>query len=89
MRDWSPLLEMLTVIADRQADIIQAVIAVQGGKPPKIRPMPRPKTAADRINNPRRQHERILSKVMIQQPDGSQVSAAEASRNRMPVLPLP
>lgn len=89
MRDWSPILEMLTVIADRQADTIQAVIAAAGGKPPKIKPMPRPKTAMDKARDPRRQHQKILSKVMIQQPDGSVISALDASRRRMPALPLP
>jgi hypothetical protein len=89
MRDWSPLLEMLTVIADRQADIIQAIIASQGGKPPKIRPLPRPKTAIEKLSDPRLQHQKILSRVMIQQPDGSVVSAADAGRARMPALPLP
>jgi hypothetical protein len=89
MRDWSPLLEMLTLIADRQADVVQAVIAAAGGKPPKIKPLPRPKTAMDRINSPRKQHEKILSKVMIQQPDGSVVSALDASKRRMPALTLP
>lgn len=89
MREWSPLLEMLTVIADRQADLIQAVIAAAGGKPPKIKPLPRPKTALDRLRSPRKQHEKILAKVMIQQPDGSVVSALDASKRRMPALSLP
>jgi hypothetical protein len=82
MRDWSPVLEMLTLIADRQGDIVQAIIAAQGAKPPKIKSLPRPKTALDKLRDPRRQHQRILSKVMIQQPDGSVLSAAEAAAKR-------
>lgn len=89
MRDWSPVLEMLTVIADRQADVVQAVIAAAGGKPPKIKPLPRPKTALDKARDPRLQHQKILSKVMIQQPDGTTISALDVSRRRMPALPLP
>jgi len=90
MRDWSPELETLTAMVDRLGDIIQAVIAAQGGKPPKIKPMPRPETAMDAIRDPRRQHQKILSKVMIAQPDGSVLSAAEMSarRRRSPGVPL-
>lgn len=90
MRDWSPELELLTALVDRLGDVIQAVIAAQGGKPPRIKPMPRPTTAMDAIRDPRRQHQKILSKVMIAQPDGSVISAAEMSarRRRSPVTPL-
>lgn len=79
MRDWSPLMEAMATQIDRLGDVVQAVIAAQGGKPPKIQPFPRPKTATDRLNDPRRQHQKILSKVMIQQADGSVRSAAEMS----------
>jgi hypothetical protein len=91
MREWSPELEILTAMADRLGDVIQAVIAAQGGKPPKIKPMPRPKTAVEKLRDPRRQHRRTLSKVMIQQEDGTVLSAAEmagARRGAMPMLPL-
>ncbi len=90
MRDWSPQLEILTLLVDRLGEVIQAVIAAQGGKPPKITPMPRPKTAADELRDPRRQHHRILSKVMITQPDGSVVSAADlaVARRTGPRSPL-
>lgn len=89
MRDWSPLLEMLTVVADRQAELIQAIIASQGGKPPKIAPLPRPKTAMDKINNPHKQHMRVLSKVMIEQPDGTVISALDANQGRMALPQVP
>jgi hypothetical protein len=82
MRDWSPQQEVLTLLVDRLGEVIQAVIAAQGGKPPKITPMPRPKTAADELRDPRRQHHRILSKVMITQPDGSVVSAADLAAGK-------
>jgi hypothetical protein len=82
MRDWSPELEALYALMDRLGDVVQAVIASQGGKPPRIKPMPRPRTATDELNDPRRQHMKILSKVLITQPDGSVVSAAEQAQRR-------
>jgi hypothetical protein len=84
MREWSPELEMLAAIADRVGEVIQAVIAAQGGKPPKIAPMTRPRTASDVLNDPRRKHQRVLAKVMIAQPDGSVVSAAERTGRPQP-----
>lgn len=90
MRDWSPELEMLALMIDRMGEVIQAVIAAQGGKPPRIKPMPRPHTAIDELRDPRRQHQRIMSKVMITQPDGSMISAADLSgpRRAGPRMPL-
>lgn len=90
MRDWSPLMEAMATQIDRLGDVVQAVIAAQGGKPPKIKPFPRPKTAVEELRSPQHQHKRILSKVMIRQPDGSVKSAAEisAARRRMPALPM-
>jgi len=90
MRDWSPELEAIATAIDRIGEVVQAVIAVQGGKPPKISPFPRPKTATDKLNDPRNQHKKILSKVMITQPDGSVISAAEMAQRRrnMPAMPL-
>jgi hypothetical protein len=90
MRDWSPELEAMATAIDRIGEVVQAVIASQGGKPPKIKPFPRPKTATDKLNDPRQQHKKILSKVMITQPDGSVISAAEMAQRRrnMPAMPL-
>lgn len=84
MRDWSPLMEAMATQIDRLGDIVQAVIAAQGGKPPKIKPFPRPKTAMDKLNDPWRQHQKILSRVMITQLDGSVISAAEMTARRRP-----
>lgn len=90
MRDWSPELETLTLLVDRLGDVIKAVVAVQGGKPPKIASMPRPKTATEQLRDPRRTHRQILSKVLIEQEDGSLVSAADLSapRGTGPRMPL-
>ncbi len=89
MRDWSPEMEILVAAVDRLGEVIQAVIAAQGAKPPKIAPMPRPKTATEKLRDPRRQHQKILSKVMIAQPDGSLVSAAEMAQRRRSLPGLP
>jgi hypothetical protein len=90
MRDWSPEMEVLVAAVDRLGEVVQAVIAAQGGKPPKIPPLGRPKTATDKLRDPRKQHQKILSKVMITQPDGSVISAAEMAQRRrsLPSLPL-
>jgi hypothetical protein len=82
MRDWSMELEMLSLLADRLGEVIKAVVAVAGGKPPRIPPMPRPKTASDELRDPRRQHQKILSKVVIQDSDGSLTSAPAAAAAR-------
>lgn len=92
MRDWSPELEALYLHVDRLGEVIQAVVAAQGGKPPKIRPMPRPRTAADELKDPRKRHQQILAKVLIQQPDGSVITAAEQAQRGVQsrrVLPAP
>lgn len=88
MREWSLQMEALATMIDRLGDVVQAVIAVQGGKPPAIKPFPRPKTASDKLNDPRRQHQKNLSKIMIQQPDGTVLSAAEIAAKRGPGMPL-
>lgn len=78
MRDWSPLMEAMAVQVDRLGDIVQAVIAVQGGRPPKIDPFPRPKTAIDKLrDDPRREHFKVLSRVSIMQEDGTAVLAID------------
>jgi hypothetical protein len=78
MRDWSPLMEAMAVQVDRLGDIVQAVIAVQGGKPPRIEPFPRPKTAIEKLrDDPSREHFKVLSRVSIMQEDGTAVLAAD------------
>lgn len=89
MRDWSPEMEILVAAVDRLGEVVQAVVAAQGGKPPKIPPLPRPKTATDKLRDPRKQHQKILSKVMITQPDGTVISAAEMAQRAPRALPMP
>jgi hypothetical protein len=89
MRDWSPLMEAMASQIDRLGDVVQAVIAAQGGRPPQIAPFPRPKTAWEKLrDDPRREHFRVLSKVAIQQEDGSYRLAVDPDGPLMPGLVL-
>lgn len=74
MRDWSPELEMATVMADRLGDAIQAIIAVQGGKPPRISPLPRPRTAVEKLTGPEAQARKVLARVRLTRADGTTYS---------------
>lgn len=73
MSEWSAEVERLTDLVDRMGEVVQAVIAVNGGKAPKLRPQPRPKTALDRVREKRRyeHHKKVVSRVLIQNPDGT------------------
>jgi hypothetical protein len=72
--EWSPELEMLTNLYDRAGELIAAVVAAAGAKPPKVRPAARPTTALQRVR--RRQHlaahrslvARLLPHQAVQQP---------------------
>lgn len=55
LKDWSPEVDAIAKLADRINTLIQAVIASQGGKPPKLPLMDRPITAAERIARQREQ----------------------------------
>lgn len=49
--EFTPEVELLAAIVDRLGGVIAAVIGVNGGKPPKTRPWPRPVTAMDRAKS--------------------------------------
>jgi hypothetical protein len=49
MREFSPIVEVLSTIADRQAELAQVMAATKGAKPHRIDPLPRPTTAYARI----------------------------------------
>lgn len=63
LSDWSPEREMLAAIFDRLGHLTSALIAVNGGKPPKVSAFPRPETAVQRHREMQRQktHERLVS----------------------------
>lgn len=71
--EWSSELEKLTDVVDRLGEVMQAVVASNGGKPPKIRPQPRPRTAVDKLREKKRyeHHKKVVSRVLIQNPDGT------------------
>lgn len=71
--EWSPELEKITEVVDRLGEVMQAVVASNGGKPPKIRPQPRPRTAIDRMRERKRyeHHRKVVSRVLIERPDGT------------------
>lgn len=48
LSEWSPEVEVLAVVADRLAEVANTIIGVNGGKPSRVQPMPRPVTAIDR-----------------------------------------
>jgi hypothetical protein len=57
MREFDPVVELLSVVADRQAELAQIMAAHKGAKPRRVDPMPRPKTAYMRARNRKtRQH---------------------------------
>lgn len=71
--EWDLNAEKLTDIVDRLGELMQATVAAAGGKPPKVRPQPRPKTAIDKLREKRRyeHHRKVVSRVLIQQEDGT------------------
>ncbi|HEX8632244.1 MAG TPA: hypothetical protein VF755_29145 [Catenuloplanes sp.] len=66
MSEFSPELEMLTNVFDRLGELIQAVTAAAGGKPPKVRPHPRPRTAMDRVRQRRSmaKHRTVVARML-------------------------
>lgn len=86
--EWSPEVERLTDLVDRMGEVMVAVVASQGGKPPKLRPHPRPRTAVDRLREKKRyeHHKKVVARVLIQQADGSTtpVTVAKAAPKRLP-----
>lgn len=65
LSEWPPTVEYLAATIDRLGEVINAVLVSGGHKPRKIRPVPRPVTAATRVTNRRRQskHDRVRTRV--------------------------
>ena len=51
MSEWTPDVARLTDIYDRLGELVAAVIATAGGKPPKLVPSRRPRTELDRLRD--------------------------------------
>lgn len=66
MEDWSPEREALADILDRLGNLVQAVIAAAGAKPPRVAPAPRPDTAVTRLRSQRRveRHHALVARVL-------------------------
>lgn len=60
--DWSPEVSMMAKAVDRLGEAVAALIGLGGGRPPQIKPEPRPRTAWDRARG-RRSLGRHLSLV--------------------------
>lgn len=56
MSEYTAEVELLSVVADRLAEVVNVIIAVNRGRPGKVTPMPRPVTAMDRLRRRRREH---------------------------------
>lgn len=51
--DWSTEAAYLAAVVDRLGEVVAAIVGSAGGKPPKIKPLPRPRTAFDRARRRR------------------------------------
>lgn len=62
---WSPEVEYLAGVVDRLGEVVAAVVASAGNKPPRIKPLPRPKSAFDRARERRawRRHDALVAEV--------------------------
>jgi hypothetical protein len=47
LSEWTPEVSVQTAILDRLGEVVAAVIAGAGGKPPKVTASPRPRTAIE------------------------------------------
>lgn len=64
--DWSPEVDLLARIEDRLQDQTRAIIAVNGGKPGRFHPAPRPSSALQRLQaqDRRAQHRKLVARVL-------------------------
>jgi hypothetical protein len=69
LSEFTPEAEALYALLDRLADVIAVTQAVNGQKPKRIKPVPRPHTAFDRqrIRERQRQHLSLVARLL---PDG-------------------
>lgn len=66
MSEFSPAVELLSIIADRIGEQTQVIASAHGAKPGKVRPMPRPVSAMDRVRQRRREakHRALVARVL-------------------------
>ena len=66
MTEWTPETELLSIVGDRLAELIQTVAASAGAKPRHITPLPRPVSAIDRARHSDRirKHHALVARVL-------------------------
>lgn len=66
LSEYTPEREALDAVVDRLGEVVSAVIAAAGVRPPKIKPQPRPRTAVDRLRARKRRldHESLVAKLL-------------------------
>lgn len=66
MRDYSPEVEALYAVIDRLGDVISGLVGLSGGKPKRVKPMPRPETAFMRVKRRKRleAHRSLAARVL-------------------------
>lgn len=65
LSEYNAEVELLTVLTDRVAELIQVTVASRGGKPRRVTPMPRPIGAVEKVRTrrQRRRHEWTVARV--------------------------
>lgn len=65
LADFNPEVAMLTIVADRLGDVLSQLVANAGHKPPKVAPLPRPRTGVDRARArmEKQQHESLVAEA--------------------------
>ena len=66
MADWSPEVELLTVLGDKISELTLTVAASAGVKPGRLQPLPRPALAVDRLRRQRSRakHAALVARVL-------------------------
>lgn len=64
--EFSAEVEALFVVADRLGDVCSGLVGLGGGKPKRVKALPRPSTAYERVKTRRRRtsHEALVARVM-------------------------
>lgn len=66
MSEWSVEAELLSTVADRVAELIQATFAARGAKPGSFSAAPRPETALEKVRDQERirKHRVLVARVL-------------------------
>jgi hypothetical protein len=91
MSQFSLELEMATNTYDRLGELIQAVTAAAGAKPPKIVAYPRPRTATDRVRarHARTKHRSLVARLLPNGPRPAPTRRVPAGGRRAAGDPVP